>query len=211
VISVGGTHLVRDGSARGFSETAWSNGGSACSLSIAKPAYQSMSPCGFKATTDIAAVGDPQTGMAIYNAHGGGWTIVGGTSAAAPIVASIFAATGNGAQTSGSFVMSHAQKMNDVISGSNGTCGTMLCDAGTGWDGPTGFGTPNGNALVAAASGGGSGSGSGSADAAGGGVDQYGDVTGGCAAGGGAGGGATTILVLGALVVARRRNTSRAS
>ena len=33
-------------------------GGSGCSLSIPKPAYQSASPCAFKATPDIAAVGD---------------------------------------------------------------------------------------------------------------------------------------------------------
>jgi hypothetical protein len=33
-----------------------------------------------------------------------------------------------------------------VTSGSNGSCGAPICNAGTGWDGPTGLGTPNGTA-----------------------------------------------------------------
>jgi hypothetical protein len=32
--------------------------------------------------------------------------------------------------------------------GSNGSCGAPLCDAGIGWDGPTGVGTPNGALLA---------------------------------------------------------------
>jgi len=32
----------------------------------------------------------------------------------------------------------------DPTSGSNGNCGAPLCKSGTGWDGPTGEGTPNG-------------------------------------------------------------------
>jgi hypothetical protein len=33
----------------------------------------------------------------------------------------------------------------DVTSGNNGTCGTTyFCNAGPGYDGPTGLGTPNG-------------------------------------------------------------------
>ena len=34
--------------------------------------------------------------------------------------------------------------LNDVTPGSNGGCGNVLCNAGPGWDGPTGLGTPNG-------------------------------------------------------------------
>lgn len=32
----------------------------------------------------------------------------------------------------------------DVTSGSNGSCGTNVCNTGVGWDGPTGLGRPNG-------------------------------------------------------------------
>ena len=34
-----------------------------------------------------------------------------------------------------------------MTSGNNGTCGAPICTAGTGWDGPTGLGTPNGTAA----------------------------------------------------------------
>lgn len=35
--------------------------------------------------------------------------------------------------------------LHDITSGSNGTCTpAYLCTAGTGYDGPTGLGTPNG-------------------------------------------------------------------
>ena len=151
VIAVGGTKLVRDATVpRGWTETAWLKGGSACSLAVTKPPYQTASPCAYKATTDIAAVGDPDTGLAVYNAANTGWIKVGGTSASAPFVAAIFAATGNGAQTSGAFVATKASTLYDVTLGSNGTCGTntLLCNAAVGWDGPTGYGTPNGAALM---------------------------------------------------------------
>jgi Subtilase family len=195
VIAVGGTKLVRDTSARGWSETAWTKGGSACSLSIAKPAYQNRSPCTYKATTDIAAVGDPATGLAVYNAANGGWIVVGGTSASAPFVAAIFAATGNGAQTSGAFIASKASRLYDVTTGNNGTCpaGNLLCNAAAGWDGPTGYGTPNAALLIP-------GSTAGTTDATAGDAQ---DFTGGCSTGGGLGGGA--LLGLAMLGLRRRR------
>src|SRR5262249_26947264 len=37
----------------------------------------------------------------------------------------------------------------DVTQGSNGGCGTVLCNAGPGWDGPTGLGTPDRVAALA--------------------------------------------------------------
>ena len=44
-----------------------------------------------------------------------------------------------------SYTWAHASGLNDVTTGSNGTCPTTVwCHAGTGWDGPTGLGTPNG-------------------------------------------------------------------
>lgn len=189
-ISVGGTRLFRDASARGWSETAWTKGGSACSLSIPKPAYQTASPCAFKATSDIAAVGDPASGVAAYNASVGGWIVVGGTSASSPLVAAIMAATGNGAQSSGAFLAANTSKLNDVAFGNNGSCGTMtlLCNATAGWDGPTGYGTPNAAALLPP--------GYGKSE------EEGAEVDGGCSTGAGAGGG---MLVGVALALRRRR------
>jgi subtilase family serine protease len=203
-IAVGGTHLVRDGSARGFTETAWSKGGSACSLSVPKPAYQTTSPCQFKATADVASVGDPATGVAVYNAKNGGWISVGGTSAAAPFVASLMAATGHGSETSGAFFAQNVAKLNDVMTGTNVTCtaqGNILCTAGAGWDGPTGYGTPNASKLMpSTGNGSGSGSGSGNGNPQGGGDPP--EIDGSCSAGGA---GAGFVVCLAIVIGIRRR------
>jgi len=158
VIAVGGTALTRSANQRGWSETAWTKGGSSCAYSIPKPAYQTASPCGFRAASDIAAVGDPATGVAVYNAANGGWLVIGGTSAAAPLVAALFAASGLGDIT-GAQLAQKTSALFDVTSGSNGTCGNLLCNAAAGWDGPTGFGTPSAAALTGTGGGGGPGPG----------------------------------------------------
>jgi len=157
VIAVGGTSLYKDGSARGFSEAAWTGAGSSCSGSIAKPSYQGNTSCSRKATADISAVADPATGMYVYNSAQGGWLVVGGTSAASPLVASMFAASGLGSVTAAQIAQSATSVLHDVTQGSNGSCGTILCNAGSGWDGPTGYGTPNAAALAGGMSGGGGG------------------------------------------------------
>ena len=38
----------------------------------------------------------------------------------------------------------NATSLRDITIGSNGSCGSYLCTAGTGYDGPTGLGVPNG-------------------------------------------------------------------
>jgi subtilase family serine protease len=199
VISVGGTRLIRDTSTRGWAETAWSSGGSACSTWIAKPSHQVASPCKLKATSDIAAVGDPATPVALYSV--GKWRSAGGTSASAPFVAGIVAATGNAAVASGAFVAANASKLFDVTSGTNGSCApdTLLCTAAVGWDGPTGYGTPNAKALGPAATtppptqpGTGSN----------GNPNQSQDVSGGCST---SGSGAGLLLGLALLALRRRR------
>src|SRR5262245_45995015 len=109
-------------------------------------------------TSDVSAVGDPQTGVATYNANSGGWQVVGGTSAASPLTAGIFAVTGHGDATAHD-MYTMTGVFYDVTSGTNGSCSGVLCHAGTGWDGPTGNGTPNAIALAGTGSGSGSGSG----------------------------------------------------
>ena len=146
VTGVGGTSLVKSSNTRGWTEGAWSSGGSSCSANIAKPSYQTSSACAKRMTADVSAVGDPNTGVAVYNAGAGGWTVIGGTSASSPLVAGIYALYSLGGQAPG-WAYSNSSKFFDVTSGKNGSCGTILCNAGAGWDGPTGIGTPNGAQL----------------------------------------------------------------
>ena len=151
VIAVGGTALTKaSGTSRGWQESAWSGAGSGCSTINPKPTWQTaVTQCAHKASADVSAVADPNTGVAVYDstAYQGyvGWLVFGGTSASSPIVASVYALSGNTAGYPASYTWSHAGGLNDVTTGSNGTCSTAVwCHAGTGWDGPTGLGTPNG-------------------------------------------------------------------
>jgi len=152
VIGVGGTTLRRStGTARGWTETAWSGAGSSCSKVIAKPTFQSVVPtaaCTRRAASDVAAVANPSTGLAVFNAGSGGWIVVGGTSASSPFVAGVYARYGiSGASHNASYAYAHTNQFFDITSGTNGTCTSALCRAAAGWDGPTGVGSPNGAAL----------------------------------------------------------------
>jgi subtilase family serine protease len=148
VTAVGGTSLKKDGSARGYAETVWSGAGSGCSAYITKPTWQTDAGCARRTVADVSAVADPNTGVAVYDTyklHPGGWLVFGGTSVAAPIIASVYALAGNAASvTYGSYPYSHKTSLFDVVSGSNGSCGgSYLCTGTVGFDGPTGLGTPN--------------------------------------------------------------------
>jgi subtilase family serine protease len=149
-IAVGGTHLVADTSTRGWSETVWNGAGSGCSAIYSKPYFQTGTACGMRVEADISAVADPATGVAVYGPTGvgtkSGWLVFGGTSVAAPLVGGIFAAQGVPYSTGASAIWANrGAGQNDVTSGSNGSCGgTYVCTAGVGYDGPTGWGTPNG-------------------------------------------------------------------
>ncbi len=152
VIAVGGTHLVTSTAARGWTETAWSGAGSTCSARIAEPSFQvgtvPTSACTRRAASDISAVADPNTGVAVFNANDGGFIVVGGTSASSPFLAGVFARYGiSGAAHNASFVYANKGAFFDVTSGSDGRCTSALCRSAAGWDGPTGLGTPNGAVL----------------------------------------------------------------
>lgn len=155
VVAVGGTTLTpASGTSRGWSETAWSKAGSGCSSFEPQPVYQGdlTTDCANRATADISADADPNSGLAEYDTLNGGWEQVGGTSLASPLIASMYALAGTPA--AGTYPVTYpyihaSSDLNDVTGGSNGTCGDVLCTAGAGWDGPTGLGTPNGVAALA--------------------------------------------------------------
>jgi hypothetical protein len=157
VTSVGGTNLEPSGNSRGWMESAWGNtgdggAGSGCSAYESRPSWQSGNPnitvvCAHRAVADVSAVADPASPVIYYDSYDGalGWGLAGGTSASTPIIAGVFALTTNASAFGTGYLYSHTVGLNDVTSGSNGSCGgSALCTAETGWDGPTGLGTPNG-------------------------------------------------------------------
>jgi subtilase family serine protease len=151
VTAVGGTTLAKASNTRGWNETAWSGAGSGCStVNTALAAAASYGTgCSKRAIADVAAAADPSNGgMAVYwptSKSGSTWAQVGGTSEASPIIASVYALSGNTSGYANATPYSHPGSLFDVTGGSNGSCPTtQWCHARTGWDGPTGLGTPNG-------------------------------------------------------------------
>jgi subtilase family serine protease len=152
VTAVGGTTLTKASNTRGWTEAAWSGAGSGCSKYDPQPSWQTtlnLSGCSNRIVADVSAVADPNTGVSVYDSYSyrglSGWLVFGGTSVSSPIIASVYALAGNASSvTYGSFPYGHTSSLFDVTSGSNGTCGTYLCNAVGGYDGPTGLGTPNG-------------------------------------------------------------------
>ena len=168
VLAAGGTTLEPASSSgiqsvRGFTETAWSlaivNGlptgtGSGCNLGASKPAYQTDTGCTGRSYSDISADADPDTGMQVYDSDYGGWVVVGGTSEASPLIASYYALVGSAATAQGpSWAYANAALLNDPVSGSNGSCSvsiSYICNAGPGYDGPTGVGSISGAVVTGA-------------------------------------------------------------
>jgi hypothetical protein len=191
VVAVGGTFLKLSAAAW-QSETVWNEAennsgasGGGCSSLLAAPPWQEASSgwsavgcAGKRAVADVAADGDPYSGVAVYDSTPDpslegdtGWSMIGGTSVASPIIASTFALAGGagGVQYPAQTLYSHAGSaaLHDVTAGGNGECkgsyssgcsGSLaspldcgsvntICDAAVGYDGPTGVGSPNGVAA----------------------------------------------------------------
>ncbi|MYR57613.1 peptidase S8 [Streptomyces sp. SID625] len=152
VVSVGGTMLKRADNARGWNETVWNSqkggAGSGCSAWVDKPAWQHDANCPGRMVADVAAVADPDTGVAIYDSLDG-WSVGSGTSASAPLVAGIIGLAGHPEHfPDASYLYAHSAGLNDVVAGSNVLAtdcgGDYQCTGQPGYDGPTGLGTPAG-------------------------------------------------------------------
>ena len=153
VTAVGGTELARASNLRGWREMVWNQdgdaSGSGCSAYVAKPSWQGGSRCGMRTTADVSALA---SNVAIYEKHFGGWVNVGGTSAAAPLVAGVYALAGNAGVVRPGYEYRHRGSLFDVRTGNNNRVGTggavcghtYLCVARKGYDAPTGLGTPDG-------------------------------------------------------------------
>jgi hypothetical protein len=154
VTAVGGTTLAYTGTGvRPWNETAWNGAGSGCSAYEPKPSWQHDTACAGRTVADVSAVADP--GVVVYDSvpYQGisGWIGVSGTSVSAPIIAATYALAGTPTSSSNpaSYLYTNSGAYNDVTVGSNGTCSpSTLCTAGSGYDGPTGLGTPTGTTSL---------------------------------------------------------------
>jgi subtilase family serine protease len=177
VTGVGGTSLKSLSSP--LDETVWNDGsgggsgGGGVSTLWPRPSYQSgfalsqsAITCGSAGFTcrevpDVSADADPNKGYAIYFSGLGGWTTIGGTSAAAPTWASLttLADASSACTTTVGFANpglygaareAYGSDFNDVRSGDNSYDDVTGYAAGTGYDMASGLGSPKGTALAAA-------------------------------------------------------------
>lgn len=159
VVSAGGTTLSTGAVTgyRGFTETAWAGAGSTCDTYLPKPTWQHGN-CTGRATSDISADADPNTGLQLYDTAGGGWLQAGGTSLSSPLVAAFEGLVSPPTKT-GQWAYGESNLLNDITVGKNegtasdpwGNCTTLLaylCIARAGYDGPTGNGSIDGDVVT---------------------------------------------------------------
>lgn len=160
-LGCGGTRL-QSGNRGILTETVWHDGvrggasGGGVSTYFALPSWQQ----GLSASTragrvialkkrgvpDVAGNADPETGYSVR--IDGTDTVIGGTSAVAPLWAGLTARLNQLASTALGYINAWLYQkpgaLRDITSGNNGDF-----DAAVGWDACTGLGTPNGDALSA--------------------------------------------------------------
>ena len=169
VLAVGGTSLTSAGNGT-RSETTWSGSGGGYSSYTARPSYQAANVPGigsstFRGVADVSFNADPYTGEYLAVMSGGSisWLSGGGTSLSAPQWAGLMAVANAMRAQSGKAPLgaphallygsvapipgTYAADMNDITTGNDGSCAT--CSAKTGYDTPTGLGTPTAAALLA--------------------------------------------------------------
>lgn len=160
VTSVGGTTLHRAGTS--FSEIAWNQSGGGLSSFFAAPDYQLALPASVQSllqkrrgVPDVSGNADPDTGLAMY--ENGSWSTAGGTSASAPLWASLMAIADQMAGHALGFISPglykiagsarYLQDFHDITIGNNTANGNGAqvqgYSATQGWDAITGLGTPN--------------------------------------------------------------------
>jgi kumamolisin len=158
VWAVGGTSLIVAANGLRAVESAWGDGnpgdeggGGGYDPTEPVPAWQEgVVPASApgRGVPDTAANADPNTGWQM--SANGQWTVVGGTSAAAPFTAALVAvakgvakAAGKGLTTPAIYAW-RATACHDITTGSDGD------PAAVGWDPATGLGSPNGVGFVGA-------------------------------------------------------------
>jgi kumamolisin len=106
---------------------------------------------------DVCGDADPSTGYQIY--YGGQSTVVGGTSAVAPLWAALIARINQKLGKPVGYLtqllytgMGNSAAFGDITKGNNDTNNNLDGNykAGKGWDACTGWGSPQGSALLTA-------------------------------------------------------------
>ena len=177
VLSVGGTSLFVNSDGSYSTESSWNGTSGGYSQVEAEPSYQNIvQTSGARSTPDVSIVGDPNTGVAVYDSlpdQGfSGWQEVGGTSAGAPMWSALVAIANQGRLLAGQSTLDGASQtlpilyglytvanydnsFNDVVDAGSSNpwhwrwgFGGSGNPATLGYDTATGLGTPKSAAIV---------------------------------------------------------------
>ena len=156
VTGVGGLHLASDTAAA--SETVWNDGsgngagGGGTSTLWSAPSYQSATGAARREVPDVSADADENTGYVVY--YDGSWTAIGGTSAAAPLWASLASladtSCGSSIGLANPRLYAASSDLYDITSGNNSYDGVSGFAAKSGYDEASGLGAPDAGSLVPA-------------------------------------------------------------
>lgn len=128
-------------------------GGGGTSALWPKPSYQSALGGSMRQVPDVSADADENTGYVVYYKRR--WTAIGGTSAAAPLWASLAAPADSACASpvglaNPALYGAPASDFTDITQGNNSYAGVTGFNAGPGYDEASGLGTPVASSLVPA-------------------------------------------------------------
>lgn len=153
VVACGGTRLAFDGKTI-VDETVWNDGpgrgatGGGSSATFKRPQWQIAAnvPTTGRGVPDVAGDADPQSGYIVR--VDGAPSVIGGTSAVAPLYAALLARINGANKKPAGFInpllYANPKAFRDIVTGNNGAFA-----AGPGWDACTGLGSPNGTKIAA--------------------------------------------------------------
>lgn len=168
-VAVGGTHLELNPNGTIKSETGWTdtnnNGASGGGISqvFPVPSYQAHLTLPVmpgdrpgRGIPDVAANADPDTGYAVM--FQGSMTVIGGTSAACPLWAALWARVNQARAAAKKGPVGYANPLlydlgptsafRDIVSGNNSYGMVPGYDCGPGWDAVTGWGSPYASRII---------------------------------------------------------------
>ena len=168
-VAVGGTHVVLNPNGTIQSETGWTdtnnNGASGGGISqvFPVPSYQANLTLPVKpgdhsgrGIPDVAANADPNTGYAVM--FQGSMTVVGGTSAASPLWAALWARVNQARAAAKKGPVGYANPLlyglgptsafHDIVAGNNTYDQVPGYNCGPGWDAVTGWGSPHASRII---------------------------------------------------------------
>lgn len=145
VVAVGGTQIAKSGST--YTESVWGGAGGGCATpssvgtpGVPEPKWQDNASCSYRSVADVSAQAGCTPGVAEYVSQYAGWTGACGTSVATPILAGVYALTGNAKTHHNGSKFWQTKFQSDLYDVCSGSCLFSTYSYQGGWGSPDGIG-----------------------------------------------------------------------